>query len=125
MTVSKVLSQWTANDISYSLRLLIANPPQIFVVAVGPVGIGADADVRVSAEPVRRDDVHKWLSMSEASRTAAAEFLLNHSLTLQHSDPVEGVGLTRRRPPRSNGSTASSADQELEEQHRRRREGDK
>jgi hypothetical protein len=83
VTLSKVLSQWTANDISYSLRLLLAQPPQVFVVAVGPrVGAGDDAAVRVSAEPLRREDVAKWLSVSEASRTAAAEFLLDHSLAL-------------------------------------------
>ena len=90
MAISKVLSQWTANEIVYSLRLLIASPPQIFVVAVGPVGKNADDDVRVSAEPVRREDVPKWLSMSEGSRTAAAEFLLSHSLMLEHEERTVG-----------------------------------
>jgi hypothetical protein len=118
VTVSKVLSQWTANDIAYSLRLLIASPPQIFVVAVGPVGKDTDANVRVSAEPVRRDDVPKWLSMSEESRTAAAEFLLNHSLMLEGEARIDGVGLARRR------AAADPEPKYAEQSGRRRREGD-
>jgi hypothetical protein len=77
LSVSATLCEWTANEIRYSLRVLTVHGPGAFIVAVGPwVQIGDVVDIRVSAEPIPPRDIPKWLSMSEASRTAAAEYLL-------------------------------------------------
>lgn len=77
LSVSATLCEWSAHDIRYTLRVLTVHGPGAFIVAVGPwVQVGDDVEIRVSAEPIPSEDIPKWMSMSEASRTAAAEFLL-------------------------------------------------
>lgn len=78
--LSRVVLEWTAGEIRYSLRLVTMLRPTAFIVAVGPVRQDPNhVVIRVATEAIEATDLAKWIGMTETFRTAAAEYLLSPS----------------------------------------------